>query len=477
MSTLVTCAINRALMNLHNTMNVVVIGTGYVGLGTAALLAYLGNQVTGIDVNPDKIAQLKRGEVPIHEPGLGALIAGQHERLTWTQDYASVAKADVIFICVGTPPTQDGTPNLEYLVSAVASLAPYLGDHPQVIVNKSTVPIGTGDYVQRLLEDCAPHFDHTRHQVVSNPEFLREGTALQDSLYPDRIVLGGSSSALEIMTRLYAPLIEQSFQAPLSAPRPEQYSRPAIVLTTLQSAEMIKYAANAFLALKISYANEIAGLCERVGADIQEVTTGVGLDARIGSRFLQAGLGWGGSCFGKDTQGLISAGREHHYDMPILQAAIDVNYRQRQVIVQKLLRQLKTLKGKRISVLGMAFKPNTDDLRDAPAHDLIQRLTQLGAHVTAHDPVAMPRAAREWQHLTYSPATSIEQAFQRADALILATEWDDYQHLDWPALLPRMRQPLIIDARNILREPIDAHVEQVGRQALSSERGSTTVRL
>lgn len=228
---------------------------------------------------------------------------------------------------------------------------------------------------------------------------------------------------------------------------------------------MIKYAANAFLALKISFANEIAGLCERVGADIQEVTTGIGLDGRIGHRFLQAGLGWGGSCFGKDTQGLISAGREHAYPMPILQAAIDVNYRQRHVVVEKLLRHLKSLKGKRVAVLGMAFKPNTDDLRDAPAHDLIQRLHQLGATVVAHDPVAMPRAGREWSHLTYTPAPDPATALRRADAAVIATEWEEYALLNWRDLVGTMRQPLVVDARNLLRETIPAQVEQIGRES------------
>ncbi|OLV15821.1 UDP-glucose dehydrogenase family protein [Deinococcus marmoris] len=450
-------------------MNVTVIGTGYVGLGTAGLLAHLGHQVTGIDIAPDKIAQLQRGEVPIHEPGLSDLLAENAERLSWTSDYSSVKEADVIFICVGTPPGPDGAPDLRYVISAASSIAHQLGEQCQVIVNKSTVPIGTGDYVERLLEELAPNFSAAQHLVVSNPEFLREGTALHDSLYPDRIVLGGAAKALETMIQLYAPLLEQNFTPPASTPRPEGYTRPATVKTTLQSAEMIKYAANAFLALKISFANEIAGLCERVGADIEEVTTGIGLDERIGHRFLQAGLGWGGSCFGKDTQGLISAGREHNYAMPILQAAIDINYRQRQVIVEKLLRQLKTLKGKRVSLLGMAFKPNTDDLRDAPAHDLIERLHRLGAHVTAHDPVAMPRAEHEWSHLSYTPARDLDHAFARADAVIIVTEWDDYQHLDWNKLLPTMRRRLIIDARNTIRQPLDhmlqATVKQVGRSA------------
>ncbi|GGR93280.1 UDP-glucose dehydrogenase family protein [Deinococcus sedimenti] len=453
----------------HQPMRVAVIGTGYVGLGTAALLAHIGHDVVGIDIDPDKIAALQSGQVPIHEPGLDDLLASVAHRLTWTTAYDAVSAADVVFICVGTPPGPDGSPDLQYVASAAANLAPHLNGHMQVIVNKSTVPIGTGDYVQRLLEEHAPGYDHGRHQVVSNPEFLREGTALADSLYPDRIVLGGAEGAVAKMTALYAPLIEQTFTAPATAPRPDGYTRPAVVRTTLQSAEMIKYAANAFLALKISFANEIAGLCERVGADIEEVATGIGLDQRIGHRFLQAGLGWGGSCFGKDTQGLISAGQEHNYPMPILEAAIEVNYRQRRVIIDKLLRQLKTLKGKKVGILGMAFKPDTDDLRDAPAHDLIQRLTQLGARVTAHDPIAMPRAAREWAHLTYQEAAQVEDVFDRADAVIVATEWTAYRLLDWTAMSGRMRAPVIIDARNIIRTPLDAELEQVGRSTVKGQ--------
>ncbi|MFC3834452.1 UDP-glucose dehydrogenase family protein [Deinococcus rufus] len=457
-------------MPINHPAKVAVIGTGYVGLGTAGLLAHIGHHVTGIDIDQNKIDMLRAGEVPIHEPGLDDLLASQDGRLTWTTDYSAVKDADVIFICVGTPPGLDGTPDLQYVVSAAASIAGYLNGNAKVIVNKSTVPIGTGDYVQRLLEDHTREFDPSRHFVVSNPEFLREGTALGDSLYPDRIVLGGQPEALDIMTQLYAPLIDQTFAPPKGAPRPEWFTHPAVIKTSLQSAEMIKYAANAFLALKISFANEISGLCERVGADIEEVAAGIGMDQRVGQRFLQAGLGWGGSCFGKDTQGLISAGREHQYDMPILQAAIDINYRQRRVIIDKLLRHLKTVKGKRVTVLGMAFKPNTDDLRDAPTHDLISQLNRLGASVTAHDPIAMKRAAREWTHLNYTPAGSVEEAFDRADAVILATEWDDYVHMDWNPLLASMRRPLVIDARNVIRSPINALVEQVGRDAPRGER-------
>ncbi|GGJ78195.1 UDP-glucose 6-dehydrogenase [Deinococcus aquiradiocola] len=448
-------------------LNVTVVGTGYVGLGTAIMLAQLGHQVTGLDVDARKIDQLNLGHLPIYEPGLDVMLAENAERLTWTSDYTSaIPHADVIFICVGTPSLPDGRPNLGYVESAARHIAANLNGKVQVIVNKSTVPIGTGDWVTRIIEDATDPQHHNRYFVVSNPEFLREGTAVSDSLYPDRIVLGGDSVALQRMRDLYAPLIHQNFTAPGHSPRPAEYTVPAVVETTLTSAEMIKYAANAFLALKISYANEIAGLCERVGANIDEVVSGVGFDGRIGHRFLAAGAGWGGSCFGKDTSALITTGQEYGYDMPILQAAIDINSRQRDIVLEKLRKHLRLLKGKRVAVLGMAFKPNTDDLRDAPAHDFIQRLTQLGATVIAHDPVAMPRARHEWAYLSYQEAPSAHAAVRQADAVIISTEWSEYRALDWDALALSMRTPIIIDARNVISDPLTVHatIEQIGKE-------------
>ncbi|WP_019588444.1 UDP-glucose dehydrogenase family protein [Deinococcus apachensis] len=454
-------------MNEWKPQQVAVIGTGYVGLGTAGLLAHLGHQVTGIDIDPNKIAQLQRGEVPIYEPGLDQLLADAGHNLRWTTDYENVIPhADVIFICVGTPPLPDGRPNLTYLEAAARSIAQNLNGKVQVIVNKSTVPIGTGDWVTRILEEHAVDYHMNRYFVVSNPEFLREGTALGDSLYPDRIVLGGHALAVERMRDLYAPLIHQTFEPLAYVARPREYTVPAVVETTLPSAEMIKYAANAFLALKISFANEVAGLCERVGANIDEVATGIGFDQRIGHRFLAAGAGWGGSCFGKDTSALISTGSEYGYDMPILRAAINVNQRQRGVVLEKLQKHARLLKGKRVAVLGMAFKPNTDDLRDAPAHDFIARLNQLGATVVAHDPIAMDRARREWGHLRYIEAPTALDALKGADALIIATEWAEYRSLDWNTAVQTMRRPLVIDARNVISEPLDvpATIEQIGKE-------------
>lgn len=448
-------------------MNVTIVGTGYVGLGTAVMLAYLGYQVTGLDTDQAKIDALRRGSLPLYEPGLEDLLRQAGGGLRWTTRYEeAIGEADVIFICVGTPPLPDGRPNLSYLESAVRDIARNLGGRRQIIVNKSTVPIGTGDWVTRLLEEHAPLYHASRYEVVSNPEFLREGTALGDSLYPDRIVLGGCPWAVARLRELYAPLTEQSFTPPAHIPRPAGYGRPAVVETTLTSAELIKYAANAFLALKISYANEIAGLCECVGADIEEVTGGIGLDQRIGTRFLAAGAGWGGSCFGKDTSALVSTGRDYGYSMPILRAAMNVNRRQRGVVIEKLQKHLRLLKGRRVAVLGMAFKPDTDDLRDAPAHDFIARLCELGATVVAYDPVAMPRARREWSHLCYAEAASAQAALIGADAVIIATEWAEFRGLDWAAAVAHMRTPVVIDARNIIRTPLPprAILEQIGRE-------------
>ncbi|WP_019587883.1 UDP-glucose dehydrogenase family protein [Deinococcus apachensis] len=449
-------------------LQVAVVGTGYVGLGTAVMLAYLGHHVTGVDVDQAKIDMLTRGELPIYEPYLDELLRESAPRLRWTTDYASaIPNADVIFICVGTPPLPSGQPNLAYVAEAAQSIARHLNGKVQVVVNKSTVPIGTGDWVARILEENAVDYHANRYLVVSNPEFLREGTALHDSLYPDRIVLGSDSpEAIERMVELYEPLLSQDFAEPVSVPRPATYTQPALVKTSLSSAEMIKYAANAFLALKISFANEIAGLCERVDADIQEVTRGIGYDQRIGPHFLGAGAGWGGSCFGKDTAALISIGHEYGYEMPILAAAVEIN--QRQLVIAKLQQHLHRLKGKRVAVLGMAFKPNTDDLRDAPAHDCIARLVELGAQVVAHDPIAMPRARHEWRHLRYQEAESAEAALRGADAAILMTEWDDYRRIDWESALRGMRHALVIDTRRVIGHFGGAGtVEQIGKRPAS----------
>lgn len=437
-------------------MKVAILGTGYVGLTTGVCLAYLGHEVTCLDPVEEKILALRQGRIPIYEPGLTELLAEASGRIRFTTSFEeAIPGAQVIFIAVGTPPKSDGSPDLRYLRSASESIGRYLNGEFVVVVNKSTVPIGSGNWVESLIRTSYEQHHGERADnkfaVASNPEFLREGSALADSLYPDRIVVGGEAPrTLEIMYTLYRPLIDQSFQAPHFLPRPADLGAVPLVSTDLASAELIKYAANAFLALKISFINEIGNLGERVGADIGEVARGIGLDARIGPRFLQAGLGWGGSCFGKDTSALISTAAEYGLSMPIVNAAIEVNKRQRARVVEKLLVELRILKGRTIGLLGLAFKPNTDDLREAPVLDIARRLLQHGAIVRAHDPVAMERFRREYSDIDVELVAKAEDLFDRADAVVVVTEWPEYYELDWERLKSVMSRPVVVDGRSFL---------------------------
>lgn len=437
-------------------MKVAILGTGYVGLTTGVCLAYVGHEVACVDTDVSKIEKLKNGEIPIYEPGLKELLEESKENLHFTTSIADGLKeAQVVFIAVGTPPRADGSPDLRYLRSASESIGEHLPSGFVVVVNKSTVPIGSGNWVETLIRTAYERTHNEtadgRFSVASNPEFLREGSALMDSLYPDRIVVGSDNQRTrEMLYSLYRPLLDQSFAAPSFLPRPDDVAAVPLVSSDLASAELIKYAANAFLALKISFINEIGGLAERVGADIREVARGIGLDARIGPRFLQAGLGWGGSCFGKDTSALISTAAEYGLSMPIVNAARDVNQRQRVRVVEKLLLELKILKGRSIGLLGLAFKPNTDDLREAPSLDIARRLIQHGAIVKAHDPVAMERFRTENHDLDIELVPDAESLFQRADAVVLVTEWQEYLELDWDGLAKRMRSALVIDGRSFL---------------------------
>jgi len=330
-------------------VNVAILGTGYVGLTTGACLAFLGHKVTCVDPVKEKIDALKRGEVPFHEPHLDELITDARRNLIFTTSYAdAIPDAQVIFIAVGTPPGNGGAPDLQYLRSAAHGVGQHMGPHFTVVVNKSTVPIGSGNWVGSLVREAAAArgAGHDNFAVASNPEFLREGSALLDSLYPDRVVIGTDQArTAQVLYTLYQPLLDQTFQAPRFLPRPERLGAVPLISTDLASAELIKYAANAFLSLKISYINEIGQLAEKVGGNISHVARGMGLDARIGTRFLQAGIGWGGSCFGKDTSALISTAGEYGLEMPIVKAAKDVNARQRERVVDKLLAELKILKG------------------------------------------------------------------------------------------------------------------------------------
>lgn len=443
-------------------MKVAIVGTGYVGITTGVALAYLGHDVSCLDCDESKIELLRQGKFPIYEPHLEALAALARRRLRFTTNAEEAESgADVVFIAVGTPPLPDGNPDLSYLRSAAMDVGKYLNEGFTVVVNKSTVPIGCGNWVESLVRESFEarngHRPKGRFSVASNPEFLREGSALHDSLYPDRVVVGSDDPrALETLYSLYRPVVEQTFPAPIFLPRPEGLGAVPLITTNLASAELIKYAANAFLSLKISFINEIAQLAEKVGADITQIGKGIGLDARIGNRFLQAGIGWGGSCFGKDTSALIATAREYNLTMPIVQAAREVNYRQRERVLEKLLGELKILKGRTIGLLGLAFKPHTDDLRDAPALDIARRLVDRGAKVRLHDPVALERARRELAELPVCFSDSIDLLAMEADALVLVTDWPQYRDLPWRELAGIMRTPLVLDGRNFLdREPIE----------------------
>jgi len=437
-------------------MKVSIIGTGYVGLTTGACLAFLGHKVVCIDTDTAKVDRLRAGTTPIYEPHLEELLAEAGHNLQFTTEYADgIPGSNVIFIAVGTPPSPDGTPDLRYLCAAAEGIGQHFEGEFTVVVNKSTVPIGSGNWVDSILRESFERHHQRRalgqFSVASNPEFLREGTAIHDTLYPDRVVIGSDNPrSLETLYTLYRPILDQSFTAPPFLPRPEEVGAVPLVSTDLASAELIKYAANAFLALKISYINEIGQLAAKVGADITQVARGIGLDARIGSRFLQAGLGWGGSCFGKDTSALVATAAEYSLEMPIVKAARDINRRQRELVVEKLLGELRILKGRTIGILGLAFKPNTDDLRDAPAVEIARKLLDRGAKVKLHDPIAMERFRIEQPALASFCCATPEEVADSSDALVLVTEWPHYLEMDWSKLAGMMRTPLILDGRHVL---------------------------
>jgi UDPglucose 6-dehydrogenase len=440
-------------------MRITVIGTGYVGTVTGACLAYLGNAITCVDTDAEKIARLRRGESPIYEPHLEELMALASSRggIEFTTELApAVAASDIIFIAVGTPPLPTGEADLRYLESAAHNIGRAMdASRFRVVVNKSTVPVGSGNLVETLVREGISEAHPAEQRaigfgVASNPEFLREGSAVGDSLYPDRIVVGASDArTLERMAGLYEPLVSQSFPPPPGLPRPAGIAPVRLLSTSLTSAEMIKYAANAFLAMKIGFANEIANICERVGAEATEVMTGIGLDSRIGSKFLNAGIGWGGSCFGKDVRALLHTAREYGYESRLLQASLDVNAAQRQMVIQKLQEKLYILKGRTITLLGLAFKPDTDDLRDAPSIQIAERLLQAGARIKAYDPVAMPACAQQWPSLKIRYCDTPEEAATDSDALVVVTEWEQFRKLNLAEIAGLMTTRILVDGRNI----------------------------
>ena len=431
-------------------MRICVIGTGYVGLVTGASLAHTGHDVICIDNNAAKVEQMQAGQSPIYEPGLAAIMqaAMAANKLSFSTDLAAgVAHGEVLYIAVGTPPLPNGESDTRYVEAVARGIGAHLDQGYRVIVNKSTVPIGSGDWVRSLVLEAlaerddapTPNFD-----VVSNPEFLREGSAVYDTFNPDRIVLGSNSDrAVAMMQTLYAPLTQRQFAADQSLPP------VPVVITDLSSAEMIKYAANAFLATKISFINEVANICDRVGADVTQVAKGIGLDSRIGPKFLQAGIGWGGSCFPKDVSALIHTAQDYGYDAELLQAAVKTNCQQRLRAVDLLQQTLKILKGKTIGLLGLTFKPHTDDLRDAPALDMIAELLRLGAKVKAHDPIY-----GDSRHTSIPDAVNLcatpEQLATDCDALVVVTDWPEFRDLNYTNLVRQMRTPLLVDGRNCL---------------------------
>jgi UDPglucose 6-dehydrogenase len=432
-----------------------VVGTGYVGLATGASLAYVGHRVTCLDNNQVRVATLRGGRVPFYEPGLQELIAKSAGRLRFasSQRLAEVLPgSDVLIVAVGTPQGADGSADLSNVADVACAIGRVLGastprELPLVVVNKSTVPVCSVYYVSTLVGDGIDEVGGkgAEFRVASNPEFLRQGSAVHDSLFPDRVVVGTDSrEALDALRTLYSPIVEQSFPT-VRDPRPK--ITVPFVTTDLASAEMIKYAANAFLATKISFINEVSNLCELVGADISEVAYGIGLDDRVGSRFLSAGLGWGGSCFPKDVGALRATAREH--ETPLLDAAAAVNERQRKSVIHKLQRDLHSLKGRRVALLGLSFKPNTDDPRGAPSLDIAGALTSLGARVVGYDPVAGKAAAKLAPDIqaVFDPY----EALRGAHAAVVVTEWEEVRGLDPKKAASLMRDPkLIVDGRNAL---------------------------
>lgn len=414
-------------------MHIAVIGTGYVGLVTGACFAEFGVDVTCVDIDATKIARLIAGEMPIYEPGLEQLVTKnvQSGRLRFTTDLKqAVEQALVVFLAVGTPPKADGSPDLSFVEAAARSVAEHMNGY-KVIVTKSTVPIGTGEYLRKLIRE---HLKSSLNfGIVSNPEFLREGAAINDFMRPDRVVVGSSDDeAVAIMRDLYRPLylIEVPF-----------------VVTSLEAAELTKYAANAFLATKISFINEIANLCESIGCDVHDVARAIGMDRRIGNKFLHPGPGFGGSCFPKDTQALASVARQFGRDSMIVDAVIEVNRRQRLAMIPKIEKLLGELKGKTVAILGLAFKPETDDMREAPAIDIISGLVERGATVRAYDPVAMTEAAKVLPKVSF--VGDEYEAVADADALVFVTEWNQFRALDMARVRDLMKSPRIADLRNI----------------------------
>ncbi|MGB6265971.1 MAG: UDP-glucose/GDP-mannose dehydrogenase family protein [Candidatus Acidiferrales bacterium] len=431
-------------------MRISVIGAGYVGLVTGGCLASIGHEVVCTDSDAAKLATLEAGQIPIYEPGLETVIADARRegRLSFSLDPAeSVESGDAIFICVGTPPLPTGAADLS-AIDRVARMIASEARSSKLVVEKSTVPAQTGQELKRALNTYGRKSGHT-FRVVSNPEFLREGTAVEDFLHPDRIVVGVEDDTAERqMKEIYRPVLERTFHCPVHPGDCPAAAPPAWLVTTINSAELIKHASNSFLALKISYANMLSDLAERLGADIDEVVRAVGMDPRIGKSFFRAGLGFGGFCLPKDLQAFVHLAERSGVDFSMLKEAEKVNHARIERFMEKIRRALWVVKEKQIAVLGLAFKPNTDDIRFAPAMDLIARLLSEGARVRAYDPEAMDKARAVLPQIEF--ADSPYAASEDAEALLIATEWEQFRNLDWERIRDSMSRPLILDGRNLL---------------------------
>lgn len=414
-------------------MHISVIGTGYVGLVTGVCFSEFGVYVTCVDNDKEKVESLKKGVVPFYEPGLDDLVKRNYAdgRLKFTTEIGeAVEESLVVFIAVGTPPRGDGSADLSYVDAVAKEIANHMKSY-KVIVTKSTVPVGTGERLRKIISENlreAVDFD-----IVSNPEFLREGAAIEDFMRPNRVVIGADSpQAIAIMKDLYKPLY--LIETP-------------IVIANIETSELIKYASNAFLATKISFINEISRLCEKVGADVNMVAKGMGLDNRIGPKFLHAGAGYGGSCFPKDTKALLQIGAEHGVEISVVHAAVEANDRQIQWMSEKIKSAFAGLKGKTIAILGLSFKPNTDDMREAPSLSIIRSLVAEGANIRAYDPVAMENAKKEISGITF--CTDAYDACTGADAFVIVTEWNQFRNLEMDRIKGLLRSPLFFDLRNI----------------------------
>ncbi|CAG9621418.1 UDP-glucose dehydrogenase family protein [Sutcliffiella rhizosphaerae] len=432
-------------------MNICVIGTGYVGLVSGVCFSEIGNKVTCVDIDENKINNLKEGIIPIYEPGLEELVVKNIEakKLSFSTDLnTAMENAEIIFIAVGTPPKENGEADLRFVEAVATSIGKKLNNY-KVIVTKSTVPVGTGKWIKGIIEKES---GHNNFDVASNPEFLREGSAIFDTMNMERAVIGvESEKAKEWLTKLHEPF------------------KTNIVISDIETAEMIKYAANAFLATKISFINEIANICELVGADVTKVAEGMGLDNRIGQAFLAAGIGYGGSCFPKDTNALINIAEKAGYNLKIVKDVEDVNKNQRFRIYDKVKEAFNSdLNGKKLAVLGLAFKPNTDDMRAAPSIDIIPKLQEEGALVLAYDPVAMKNAHKEIPNL--QTVESYIEAVQDADAVIILTDWEEFKNLDLITLKGVVKQPVLIDGRNMFSlddmEELGYYYASIGRKTV-----------